>query len=70
MKPAEIRSLSTDAIRARLIDAKAELMNLRFQQITGELTDYTRLRFTRRLIARLQTILVERGQQTVKEGES
>ena len=34
-------------------DAREELMKLRFQQATGELTDYTRLRYTRRDIARL-----------------
>ncbi len=63
MKSDEIRELSTDAIRARLNDTKEELMNLRFQQATGELTDYTRLRYTRRTIARIQTILLEREQQ-------
>lgn len=70
MKPAEIRALSVDAIRARLNDAKEELMNLRFQQATGELTDYTRLRYTRRLIARLLTILRERETAPQTEGES
>jgi large subunit ribosomal protein L29 len=63
MKSDEIRELSTDAIRARLNDTKEELMNLRFQQATGELTDYTRLRYTRRTIARIQTILLERERQ-------
>ena len=41
-------------------DAREELMNLRFQQATGELTDFTRLRHTRRQIARLMTMLHER----------
>ena len=69
MKPAEIRALTLDEIRARLNDAKEELMNLRFQQATGELTDYTRLRQTRRDVARLMTILSEREQSAVVEGE-
>ena len=60
MKTSEIQALSTEAIQARLNDAKEELMNLRFQQATGELTDYTRLRYTRREIARLTTIVNER----------
>jgi len=41
---------------------------LRFQQATGELTDYSRLRFTRRKIARLYTILKEQ-QAASTEGE-
>jgi len=60
MKPAEIRNLSTAEIQSRLADARQELMNLRFQMAMGGLTDYTRLRHTRREIARLLTILNER----------
>ena len=70
MKSAEIRALSTEAIQARLNEAKEELMNLRFQQATGELTDYTRVRYTRRTIARLSTILNERMQTGLTEGEA
>ncbi len=60
MKPAEIRALSTPELHAKLNDLREELMKLRFQQATGELTDYTRLRHTRRMIARFLTILRER----------
>ena len=72
MKPDEIRNLSTDAIRAQIDDAKEELMRLRFQQSTGELTDFNRLRITRRTIARLNTILMEKEHEgaTSSEGES
>jgi large subunit ribosomal protein L29 len=70
MKTAEIQALATEAIQARLNDAKEELMNLRFQQATGELTDYTRLRYTRRTIARLATILNERLNAGKTEGEA
>ena len=68
MKAQEIRSLSVDAIRSQLEDAREELMRLRFQHATGELTDTSRVRVTRRTIARLSTILQE---QLVaeKEGE-
>lgn len=71
MKPEEIRALSIEAIRARLEDAKEELMRLRFQQATGELSDTSRLRITRRNIARLYTILAERlAAEAEKEGGS
>jgi large subunit ribosomal protein L29 len=62
MKPAEVRNLTTDEIRTRLNNAREEYMNLRFQMAIGGLTDYTRLRYTRREIARLLTVLNEREQ--------
>ncbi len=60
MKSAEIRNLSTDEIRAKLADARQELMNLRFQFVTGQLTDTSRLKQTRRDVARFVTLLNER----------
>jgi large subunit ribosomal protein L29 len=63
MKAVEIRNLSEAEIHNKLNDSKEELMKLRFQLATGELTDYTRLRFTRREIARYATILRELEQQ-------
>ncbi len=62
MKPSEIRDLSVDALRAKLNDTREELMKMRFQQATGELTDFTRLRALRRDIARMLTILHEQTQ--------
>ena len=70
MKPAEIRKMSTEEILSQLDETREELMNLRFQQATGELVDYTRLRYTRRLIARFHTILKERESEAVMEGEA
>jgi large subunit ribosomal protein L29 len=64
----EIRALSAEAVQEQVNDAKEELMRLRFQQATGELTDYNRLRITRRKIARLYTILKEQ-QAAGTEGE-
>jgi large subunit ribosomal protein L29 len=63
-KQKDFRSLSPDEIQAELDDARQELMNLRFQMSTGELTDYTRLRHTRRMIARMLTIISERERKT------
>jgi large subunit ribosomal protein L29 len=60
MAKTEIRDLSVDELRSRLSDAREEYMNLRFQLTSGELTDFTRLRHTRRQIARLLTALTER----------
>lgn len=70
MKASEIRALSTSEIQSQVTDAKEELMNLRFQLATGELTDYTRLSYTRKLIARFYTILQERELEEEMEGEA
>jgi large subunit ribosomal protein L29 len=72
MKPSEIRDLKVGEIETKLADAREELMNLRFQQVSGELTDSSRLRFLRRDIARLMTIAGERKAEVeVKvEGEA
>ncbi len=69
MRASEIRALSTSEIMTNVADAKEELMNLRFQLATGELTDHTRLSFTRRVIARYYTILNEREIVEELEGE-
>ena len=70
MNLSEIRALSDNEIRARIVDAREELMNLRFQQATGELTDFTRLSYARKTIARLLTVLNEREKMAEMEGES
>jgi large subunit ribosomal protein L29 len=60
MKPSQIRQMTTDELRYKLADARQELMNLRFQVVTGQQTDTSRLPMTRRLIAQYETILHER----------
>lgn len=67
MKSSEIRLLSTEEIRTKLTDARQELMNLRFQVVTGQLTDTNRLKVNRRSVARYETLLRER--ELAEEGE-
>jgi ribosomal protein L29 len=43
---------------------------LRFQQVTGQLTDSSRLRLLRRDIARLETIANEMVRAAVQEGKA
>ena len=69
MKASEIRALSTQEIMTNVDEAKEELMNLHFQLSTGELTDHTRLSYTRKVIARYYTILNEREIEEELEGE-
>ena len=67
-KNKKLHDASLDELQKQIHDAREELMNLRFQQATGELTDFTRLRHTRRQIARLTTILHERERQAAVGG--
>ena len=60
MNTSEIRLLSVEELQSKLADARHELMNLRFQVVTGQLTDTSRLKVSRRLIARYETLLRER----------
>ena len=68
MNAKEMKELSTDEIRAKLMNTRQELMNLRFQMVTGQLTDTSRFKVARRDIARLETILNERA-RSEKEGK-
>jgi large subunit ribosomal protein L29 len=70
VKPSELRNLKSGEIETKLTDAREELMKLRFQQVTGQLTDTSRLRILRREIARMQTILREQPSAEVTEGEA
>jgi len=70
VKPSELRNMKPGEIETKLTDAREEVMKLRFQQVTGQLTDSSRLRILRREIARMQTILKEQAKAEVVEGEA
>ncbi|MGB7587508.1 MAG: 50S ribosomal protein L29 [Solirubrobacterales bacterium] len=67
MKASEAHNLKDDELVAKLIDAKEEAFNLRFQHATGELENTARLGHARRDIARLRTVARERGIDLEKE---
>ena len=62
MKVKEIRELTTEEINKKLVEAKEELFNLRFQQATGSLEKPHRINELRKQVARMKTILREREQ--------
>ena len=70
MKVAEIREMQVEQIRTKLSDAHEELMKLRFQQVTGQLTDTSHLRNLRRDIARMETILNQALRAAATEGKA
>ena len=61
MKAEEIREMKVEDIRHELEEAREELMRMRFRLTTGELTDHNRLKSTRKIIARMQTVLTEKA---------
>ncbi|MFV0499818.1 MAG: 50S ribosomal protein L29 [Bacilli bacterium] len=60
MKANEIRNLTDDQIISKVLEMKKELFDLRFQQATGNLEKTSKIRETRKTIARFKTILNER----------
>jgi len=54
-KAAELRDLADDQLVERLVETKQELFNLRFQHVTGQLDNYSRLQQLKRDIARVST---------------
>ncbi len=56
----ELRQLDDEGLKTKLVEAKEELFNLRFQAATGQLESHGRLKAVRREIARLYTIMRER----------
>ena len=66
MKAKQVRSLSAEEIKVKIADTREELMKLRFQQVTGQLTDTSRLRILRRDVARMETILAEIQQKAAE----
>ena len=57
---AELRNLVDDELLTRLTEAKQELFNLRFQNVTGQLDNSSRIGHVRKDVARIETILRER----------
>ncbi len=56
----ELREMDDDELVNRLVEARQELFNFRFQHVTGQLDNYSRLGQVRKEIARINTLLRER----------
>ncbi len=61
MKAKEIRELSLTEIQQRIADEKEGLQHLNFQHAIADIQFPLLLRDSRRLVARLQTILKEKS---------
>ncbi len=60
MKASELRELSDTELNKKMDELREDLLRLRFKLSTGELEDTTKLRTSRKDIARIQTILNQR----------
>lgn len=59
IKASKLREMTRDELSHHLKEAKEELWNLEFRRITQEVENPLRIRFLRRHVARMTTILSE-----------
>jgi large subunit ribosomal protein L29 len=62
--------MGMDELNAKLLETRSDYMTLRFQAVSGQLTDTSKLRQMRRLIAKLETIRREKQLEKESEGEA
>jgi large subunit ribosomal protein L29 len=60
VKANELRNLDDAQLQTQLRGYYEELFNMRFQKVTGKLTNTSRPRIVRKEIARIKTVLRER----------
>lgn len=64
VKTVELRKLSDEELKKELEEAREGLLKLRFQKVVDEMNDTSVIRKTRRKIARIKTLLLERVAST------
>ncbi|MGL5257225.1 MAG: 50S ribosomal protein L29 [Proteocatella sp.] len=60
MKAKNLREMTQEELSTKLTELKVELFNLRFQLATGQLENPVKVKFVKREIARVKTILNEK----------
>ena len=63
MKAAELRAKSADDLQGELTDLLRAQFGLRMQKATQQLSNNSQMRKVRRDIARVRTVLAEKGQK-------
>ena len=66
-RAAELRNLGDTELLRRLAEAKEELFNLRFQNVTGQLDGHARIGQVKKDVARLNKILRQREIELAEE---
>lgn len=67
MKAVDIRKLTDEDLVSKLNDLKQELFNLRFQDATGQLDNFSTIGSVKQDIARVRTVQRERELKLRKE---
>ena len=67
MKPEDLRMKTVDELESELDTLTKETFNLRFQKISGQLENTSRVRVVRRDIARIKTILESKGAEAISK---
>ncbi len=70
MKMEAVRHMKTDELHAELERLRRHLFDLRAQAVTEKLEDSTQLLKTRRDIARILTVLHERGEKHIEQRQA
>ena len=60
---ADLRELSVDELQSRAKELEDQLFRMRIQQSLGQLDAPLKLRFTRRDLARIKTVITEKQQK-------
>lgn len=60
MEAKELRGMSQEELKYKLLEFRKELFNLRFQHKTAQLENTQRLPFVRRTVARILTVMQEK----------
>ncbi len=63
----ELRNKTVDQLLEDLEKLKKEGFNLRFQQATGQLENTARMRFVKREVAKVKTVLNQKAAATLPE---
>ena len=59
----DLKAKSVEELNEELVAAKKELFNLRFQNATNQLDNTSRIKEVRKNIARIQTVITEKGNE-------
>jgi len=68
VKIREIRELSIDEMRQKIRDLKEELFKLRIRYTSGQLDTPSVMGHIRKDIARIKTVLAEKGEEIGRDG--
>ena len=60
----DLKAKSVAELNEELVAAKKELFNLRFQNATNQLDNTSRIKEVRKNIARIQTVITEKGNES------